>query len=161
MIKARQLPAMPVIGEPESFYAQQVKRADKINDPHLHEAFKVGQYITLGIDPRLKWESKVKYFEHALRRHCSPPPLPDEDVWLFYRQLADLVRTHAGAEALRLAGEKDDQFAMRQTRGEPREAIAEEAGAFFFQLMGNCHDRPPYFTEEDWRQLRLLRDQWV
>jgi hypothetical protein len=161
MVPTRQLPAMPPIGQPESYYARQVHYADKINDPHLHEAFKVGQYITLGMDPRLDWGSKLKYFDHALRRHCTPPPLPDEDVWVYYRQLADLVREHAGEEALKLATKKDDEFAERLAGGEPREVIAEDAEPFFLKLMGLCREKPDHFGDEDWHQLRLIRDQWV
>ena len=158
---ARQLPSMPPIGQPESYYAQQVQLADKQNDRHAHEANKVGQYVTLAIDPRLAWESKLKYFEHALRRHCMPPPLPDEDVWMFYRKLADMVRQFAGLEALRLASMKDDEFAERVNGREDRENISEEAEPFFRKLLGFGLSRPDHFTEEDWVQLKLLRDQWI
>jgi hypothetical protein len=161
MPQARQLPSMPRIGEPESFYAQQVQLADRLGDPHLHEAYKVGQYISLGIDPRISWERKLKYFDHALKRHCVPPPLPDEDVWLFYRQLADLVRSHSGDEALKLASSKDDQFAQRLANGESNESISQDAEPFFLQLIGRAKERPNHFGEEDWQQLRLLRDQWI
>jgi hypothetical protein len=161
MPQTRQLPAMPRIGEPESFYAQQIQVADRMGDPHSHEAYKVGQYVTLGIDPRLSWDRKLKYFDHALKRHCVPPPLPDEDVWLFYRQLADLVRTHAGDEALKMASAKDDLFAHRLSKGESRDSIAEEAETFFVQLLGQARDRPNHFSDEDWQQLKLIRDQWV
>ncbi len=161
MPQARQLPSMPPIGQPESYYARQVQFADKIGDPHLHEAFKVGQYISLGIDPKLKWESKLKYFDHALRRHCAPPPLPDEDVWLFYRQLADLVRLHCGYQALLLASQKDDEYAGRLANKESREKIAEEAEPFFQKLMGLGWEKPNHFSDEDWVQLKLIRDQWV
>ncbi len=161
MPQTRQLPPMPPIGQPESFYAEQIHRADRMGDPHLHEAFKVGQYVTLGIDPRLPWEKKLKYFDHALRRHCTPPPLPDEEVWLFYRQLSDLVRHHAGHEALKLACEKDEWFADRLAKGEAREQIAEDAEPFFLRLMSTAKEKPNYFSEDDWAQLKLLRDQWI
>ena len=161
MPQTRQLPAMPRIGEPESYYAQQIQVADRMGDPHSHEAYKVGQYVTLGIDPRLSWERKLKYFDHALKRHCVPPPLPDEDVWLFYRQLADLVRTHAGEVALKLASAKDDQLAQRLANGESKETITEEAEPFFLQLVGLAKERPNHFSDEDWQQLKLIRDQWV
>jgi hypothetical protein len=161
MSQARQLPAMPPIGRPESFYAQQIQLADKIGDPHLHEAFKVGQYVTLAIDPTIPWPSKLKYFDHALRRHCVPPPLPDEDVWMFYRQLSDLVRFHCGEVALKLASAKDDEFARRLAGSEAREQIADGAEPFFDRLMGLGRDKPNHFTEDDWAQLKLIRDQWV
>src|SRR5689334_2491762 len=58
----RQLPPLPQIGHPESYYAKQVHLADKVGDRHGHEANKVGQYITLALDPHLSWEEKLKYF---------------------------------------------------------------------------------------------------
>jgi len=161
MPQTRQLPPMPPIGQPESFYARQAQYADRVGDPHLHESFKVGQYISLGLDKSLPWEKKIKFFDHALRRHCTPPPLPDEDVWLFYRQLADLVRTHCGEEALRLASKMDDEFADRLSRGERESNVAADAESFFESLIGLNTTRPNHFTDEDWRQLKLLRDQWV
>jgi len=75
----RTFPPMPEIGRPEAYYAKHVHRADKLNDLHSHEAFKVGQYITLGLNPYLSWPEKLKYFRHALNRHCNPPPYPDDD----------------------------------------------------------------------------------
>jgi hypothetical protein len=152
---------MPPIGRPESHYARQVQLADKVGDLHLHEANKVGQYVTLALDPSLAWAKKLKYFDHALRRHCSPPPLPDEDVWLFYRQLSNLVRAHAGEQALRLALVKDDEFARRVAAGHPKNPILTEARQFFYELMTLGNDRPNHFTEEDWMQLKLIRDQWI
>lgn len=161
MPQARQLPAMPPIGRAESFYAQQIQLADRTGDIHLHEAYKVGQYITLGLDPTLLWKSKLKYFDHALRRHCLPPPLPDENVWMFYSQLSDLIRHHCGECALKMASAKDDEFAKRLAAGEPRELIAEDAEPFFHQLMGLGREKPNHFTVDDWQQLKLIRDQWV
>src|ERR1051325_8737557 len=158
--QARQLPPLPQIGHPESYYAKQVHVADRVGDRHAHEANKVGQYVTLGLDPHLKWEEKLKYFRHALKRHCVPPPLPDDDVWMFYRSLADMVRQYAGQEALRLASREDDSYAARLASGEPREAIEEEAEAFFLDLLGRGEVVPDHFHEEDWQQLKLIRDQW-
>ena len=83
---------MPDIGHPESFYAKRCHDADRGGDHNSHEACKVGQYVTLAMDPQLSWEKKLKYFQHALKRHCAPPPYPDDDVWMFYQQLAELVR---------------------------------------------------------------------
>ena len=74
---------------------------------------KVGQYITPALDYRLRWSKKLRYFEHALRRHCNPPQLASDEVWMFYRNLAHLVREHCGKEALRLASEEDDRYAER------------------------------------------------
>ena len=155
------LPPIPPVGRPESYYARQVHLADKVNDVHAHEAHKVAQYVTLGLDPALPWAKKLRYFDHALRRHCQPPPLPAETVWLFYRDLADLVRTHCGEQALFLASAMDDSYAERCCRGEPHESVAADAERFFAELMPCGTDKPAHFNEADWAQLRLIRDQWV
>ncbi len=155
------LPAVPPIGRPESFYARQVHHADKANDVHAHEAYKVAQYVTLGIDPALPWPKKLRYFEHALRRHCRPPPLPAEPVWMFYESLADLVRTHCGEQALFLASAMDDAYAERCRGGQDRDCVCDEATRFFADLIPLGHDKPEHFNEVDWEQLRLIRDQWV
>jgi hypothetical protein len=161
MQRVRPLPEMPVIGRPESFYAKQIQWADKVGDLHLHEASKVGQYVTLALDPTLPLPKKLKYFDHALRRHCCSPPLPDEDVWLFYRQLSNLVRQYCGEQALRMASTRDDHYAQRLAEGHSRHAVVLEARQFFYDLMTLGNDRPGHFTEEDWIQLKLIRDQWV
>jgi hypothetical protein len=97
MQPTRQLPQMPEIRRPESYYAKLVHQADRAGDTHSHEASKVGQYVTLAMDPSLDWSQKLKNFQHALKRHCVPPPYPDDDVWMFYQQLADLVRPGSAA----------------------------------------------------------------
>jgi hypothetical protein len=112
------LPSMPPIGQPEGYYARVIHQAEKRGDQHSREAGKVGQYITLGLDPNLEWEQKLRYFQHALRRHCVPPPLAREEVWVFYGELADLVRRHAGNEMLRLASREDDLWARRVKLGQ-------------------------------------------
>ena len=162
MLKPEQtVPAIPEIGHPESYYARQVQRADNAGHVHAREAYKVGQYITLAMDPHLRWEKKLRYFAHAIRRHCNPPPLPDEKIWLFYRQLAHLARDYAGQEALRLASAEDDLYAKRLGMGGTRERIQAEAKDFFKDLMGTGDQCPEHFHEEDWAQLKLLRAQWV
>jgi len=161
MTQARTFPAMPPIGRPESFYAKLAHEADRMGDTHAHEAAKVGQYITLALDPMLPWEDKLKYFRHALKRHCQPPPYADDEVWLFYRQLADLVREYCGQEALRIASQEDDMYAARLAMGQDREKIEDEAENFFIKIMGKGDTRPEWFNEADWAQLKLLRDQWI
>ena len=52
---------MPPIGRPESFYSKLAHEADKMGDMHAHEAAKVGQYITLALDPALSWATAGKY----------------------------------------------------------------------------------------------------
>jgi hypothetical protein len=155
------LPPLPEIGHPEVYYARRVQMADRAGDLHTYEAHKVGQYITLGLDRMLTWEQKLRYFVHALKRHCVPPPLPDEQVWMFYRGLAYLVREHCGAEALRLASEADESYDKRQHAGVSRAQIEDEAEEFFHKLLGFGEKCPFYFNEEDWAQLKLLRNQWI
>ena len=161
MQPTRQLPMMPEIGRPESFYAKLVHTADRQGDTHAHEAAKVGQYVTLALDPQLSWEEKLKYFQHALKRHCVPPPYPDDDVWMFYQQLADLVRTQSGQEALRLSSLEDDLYAARLSMGQEREKIEDDAEHFFLRLLGSGDTSPEWFNEDDWHQLKLIRDQWI
>jgi hypothetical protein len=156
-------PTMPEVGHPESYYAKRVHHADRHGDQFAHEAYKVGQYVTLALDPALSWPAKLRYFRHALKRHCVPPPLPDDEVWLFYRQLADLVRRYGGQEALRLASVEDDLYAARLSMGQTHEKIENDAEQFFANLFeGTINDQcPEWFNEEDWEQLKLLRDQWI
>lgn len=157
----RKLPQMPEIGRPESYYASIVRAADREENAFLREAAKVGQYITLALDPALEWADKLKYFRHALQRHCSPPPYPDDAVWLFYRSLADMVRQHCGAEALRIASREDDLFAARLTMGQAREKIEDDAEQFFLCIMSSNVQCPDWFASGDWDQLKLLRDHWI
>jgi hypothetical protein len=159
-MQQRVFPPMPEIGRPETFYAKMVHRADKGGDTFAHEAYKVGQYITLAMAPHLTWDQKLKYLSHALSRHCSPPPFPDDEVWMFYRQLANLVRQYAGQEALRLASTEDDLYAARVAMGQLRETIAEEAEMFFAKLIPR-ENNPDWFNEDDYRQLKMIRDQWM
>lgn len=157
----QKLPPLPEVGYPEGFYAKRVRQAELAGDIHAREAYKVGQYVTLGSDPNLDWESKLRYFKHALRRHCNPPPLPNDQIWLLYQNLADLVRRYAGREALLLASAEDDRYAMREAAGVRREVIAQQAEEFFRRLMETHASCPPHFNVEDWDQLVLLRAQWV
>lgn len=155
------MPSMPEIGHPEQYYARQAALADRLGDVHSREAAKVGQYVTLGLDPHRKWSEKLKYFQHALRRHCNPPALPSDPVWLFYQNLSELVKRHCGEEALRLACVEDDRYANWMQRGGTREEIRQHAIDFFHELMGWGDLCPEHFKPEDWDQLRLIRAQWV
>jgi hypothetical protein len=154
------IPPLPEIGHPEAWYAKRVHEADRDGDAHAHEAYKVGQYITLGLDSHLEWEDKLKYFRHALKRHCTPPPLPDDSVWLFYRQLADLIRQYAGQEALKIASTEDDLYATRIGIGQTREQIENEAEVFFRRLIP-FDECPEWFNQTDYDQLKLIRNQWI
>ena len=154
-------PDPPEIGLAESVYAKMAQQADRRGDVFAHEVAKVGQYVTLALARGLDWPSKKRYFEHALRRHCVPPPLPDEDVWVFYQQLARLVRQYAGQEALRLASSEDDQYAYLEKHNIPRKEILVKAQAFFDTILGNDgYHRPDLFNEDDWKQLKLIQAQW-
>ena len=155
------LPRMPEIGQPESYYGMLARQADAQGNHYLHEAAKVGQYITLGMEANLNWPAKLRYFQHAFKRHCQPPAVPNEEVWLFYRSMADLVRQYAGQEALKLACQEDDAYAMRVTVGGKKSAIVNVAREFFATLIGDGEKRPEWFNEEDWAQLKLIRNQWV
>jgi len=79
---------------------------------------------------------------------------------MFYRQLADLVRQHAGQEALRLASTEDDMYAARLAMGQTRDKIMEDAEVFFGRLVP-FEFNPEWFNEEDYRQLKMIRDQWI
>jgi hypothetical protein len=151
---------MPPIGRPESYYAKLAHAAEQNGDAHAHEAAKVGQYVTLAMDAGLPWEEKLKYLKHAIKRHCQAPSFADEDVWMFYQQMADHVRQHAGAEALRIASREDDLYAARLSMGQERQQIEEDAETFFSKLIVS-EDKPDWFNEVDWVQLKLIRDQWI
>ncbi|MGD0464491.1 MAG: hypothetical protein ABSB74_18555 [Tepidisphaeraceae bacterium] len=154
-------PPMPDIGKSESHYAELARQADADGNIYAQHAAKVGQYITLALDQHLDWPAKLRYFQHALKRHCVPPPVPDEPVWIFYRDLADLVRRYAGHEALRLSSIEDDLYATRLALGADREAVESDAENFFAQLLGVGEKRPDWVSEEDWLQLKMIRDQWI
>jgi hypothetical protein len=154
------VPEMPPVGLPESQYARLIHRADKTGDVHGRESYKVAQYITLALDPHLRWPQKLRYFEHALHRHCNPPPLPDETVWLFYRNLCSLVRDYCGQEALRLASKEDDVYAKWVAMGCTQERIDSSAREFFNELLGEGLKCPEHFHEEDWQALQVFRKQW-
>ena len=156
----RILPSLPEIGHPESFYAKQVHRADKCHDQHGHEAYKVGQYITLGLNPHLQWAEKLKYFRHALARHCNPPAFPDDQLWTFYANLAELVRRYCGLEALRIIVREDEIYASRAREGQSRDRIQNDAEEFFRKFVPgeNC---PEWFSQEDFENMKLIRNQWI
>ncbi len=153
------IPDMPRIGEPESHYSQQVRRAERRGDSLSRDGNKVGQYISLALAPALEWSEKLRFFQHTLRKHCVPPPFPDEEVWLFYQQLADLVRDYAGAEALRIASTEDDLYDARRGLGADLEKITNEAELFFGRLVPR--EKPSWLNDVDYEQLKLIRDQWI
>ncbi|MGN6626519.1 MAG: hypothetical protein ACTHLN_07850 [Tepidisphaeraceae bacterium] len=157
----RTYPTMPEIGHPESYYARLAKHAERKDDTHAHEAAKVGQYVTLAIDPNLRWPQKLRYFKHAINRHCNAPRYAEDACWTFYHDLADLIRQHCGNEALRLALAEDEKYAARAKAGHDMEQIEQDAEQFFNELMGDCAQCPIWFSHDDWDQLKLIRDQWI
>jgi hypothetical protein len=152
---------LPVIGYPETYYAKHIQHADKAGDPHAHAAYKVGQYVTLSLDQKIDWDEKIRYIKHTIKHHCTCPPEGDESVKDFYHRLCELVKRHAGQEALRLARAEDDSYSLRVDTGTPREEIEEEADVFFSKLMGHTDTPPEYFTKEAWTQLKAIRDKWI
>jgi hypothetical protein len=154
-------PPMPAIGLSESRYTHLAHAAEAAGDHHAHEAWKVGQYVTLGLDPRDTWPHKLRCFRHALHHHCVPPPLPDDATWAFYHDLMSLVRDHCGAEALRLASREDEVYAGWLALGCTRDRIESDAERFFDALMGPGEKCPEHFHEADWDALRVFRAQWV
>jgi hypothetical protein len=154
------IPPLPEIGHPETYYAKQVSRADRLGMRHAHEAYKVGQYITLALGPRLTWEQKARYFSHALHAHCVGPDMAPNQILKFYGDLAEMVRKYAGQEAIRMASREDDAWAAQLQRGVPREDVKAEANRFFKLMLGDGDRQPNLFLREDWEQLRVLRNAW-
>ena len=66
-----ELPPIPDIGLPESYYADQVKQAEQRHNVHAREAYKIGQYVTLGMNRRLDWEKKLRYLLNLIFMHSK------------------------------------------------------------------------------------------
>lgn len=150
----------PEIGLADVAYQQAISQAEAESDVHKRAALKVTRYITLALNPKLPWPEKVRYLSHALKHYCAAPA-QDEETLAFYRQLTELVREHCGAEALRLASQEDEMYATRLALGQERIQIDDEADAFFTGLLGIGDGRPNHFSELDWAQLKMIRDQWI
>ena len=158
--KPQRFHPLPVIGYPEAYYAKHIKQADDVGDIMAHNAHKVGQYVTLGIDPKRGWEEKAKYFRHTIKHHTVAPSDADEDTKAFYKKLHDLICRYASQEARRLARQEHDGYAMRMEMGVSKDTLSEEAEVFFPALLGHgpC---PEYFTQEVFNEIKALRDKWV
>lgn len=151
---------LPVIGHPAAWYERHIRQAEESGDRHARASHKVGQYVTEGIDPKLPWEHKIKCFRHALKHHCVTPEGADEHLKTFYNKLCDLVRRHAGTEALHAAQRFHIDALKRLNSGTARAAIEDEADDFFLALLG--HDRTPdWCTREVAEQIARIREQWV
>lgn len=156
------LPPMPKVGLPEDMYLHVAHKAERNGDDLVLEAAKVGQYVSLALrDADAPWQTKLKYFRHALKRHCQPRERADETTKAWFGQLANLVKSHAGAEALRLAAEMDEVYEARQSMGQSTEQIADDAEKFFEQVCPMCETCPPLYNEEDWHKLKAIRDRWI
>jgi hypothetical protein len=154
------LPRIPALGQPERFYSTRARQAREEGDVHLLHAFKVAQYVTAALGEELSWEEKVRHFDHALNRHCEAPPMADDKVWMFYGRLAQLVRQQAAQEAFAIAQRMDAIYNERLQHGVPWREI-ERSASHFFGKMVSSQRCPRWFTDEDYRQLVILRNFWV
>jgi hypothetical protein len=151
---------LPVIGHAEAFYVKHIEQAEAAGDKHARASYKVGQHTTAALDPKMPWDQKLKRFVHCLHRYCAAPPDADEVLAMFYQKLGDLVRRHAGQEALLLARKYHEDYHHRLKAGESRETIENEAEVFFFDLLGHG-GRPEWCSKEAWLQITGWRDHWV
>jgi hypothetical protein len=151
---------LPVIGHPPAFYERHIKQAETTGDVHARASHKVGQYVTEAIDPKLPWEQKLKCFKHALKHHCLPPEGADDALQTFYRKLGEVVRRHAGTEALHAAQKFHMEAIKRVNGGKAKAEIEDEADDFFIGLLG--HERTPeWCSREAAEQIGRLRQHWV
>ncbi|HEY2586297.1 MAG TPA: hypothetical protein VGI81_11090 [Tepidisphaeraceae bacterium] len=151
---------LPVIGHPEAWYTKHIEQADAAGDHLAHCAYKVGQYVTLALDPKRPWEEKVKYFRHCLKRHCTPAGEADPDTLAFCDKLRALVLRYGSQEARKMARHEHDAYAMRLDFGVPKDTLAEEAEVFFPRILGHgaC---PDYLTQEAFQEICVMRDRWI
>ena len=151
---------MPVIGHPPAWYERHIKQAEASGDVHARASHKVGQYVTEALDPKVPWEHKLKCFKHAMKHHCHAPAGSDEHLQTFYTKLCELVRRHAGTEALHQAQKFHANAQVRLNAGTPRAEIEDEADTFFESLFG--HERQPeWCTKEAAEQISRIMQQWV
>lgn len=151
---------LPVIGHPETWYTKHIEQADSVGDHLAHCSFKVGQYVTLALDPKRSWEEKVKYFRHCLKHHCTAKEGADPETVAFCEKLRGLVLRYASQEARRAAHREHDSYSMRLDMGASKDTLAEEAEVFFPNVLGHgpC---PDYLTAEAFKEICGLRDRWI
>lgn len=157
-LTARGFPPMPELGHSEAYYAQRVREADRYHDRYAHDAYKVGQYVTLA-RIATSWERKEQCYRHVLKHQCHAPYNAPEDASQFYGQLAQLVRESAGMEAMKVASQRDDEWAARLAAGEPRLALLTEASNFFAHMLPGSH-RPEWCNACDYQELKILQHVW-
>lgn len=152
---------LPVIGHPETWYIKHAKDAEAAGDSHARASFKVGQYVTIGLDHKRPWEERVAAFRHALKHYCTATPDSEECIKSFYAKLGELVRRHASNEALKMARHKNDEFNIRLSNGAARDELVDEAETFFPSLLGHSHGCPEYYNPDTYTALRAIEDRWV
>lgn len=151
---------LPVIGHAPAFYEKHIQQADASGDRHARAAHKVGLHITTALGPALAWDEKLKRFIHCLEHYCVAPDDADESLQSFYQKLGDLVRRHAGQEAIHLSRKQHEEYTRRLKAGEPRAKIEDDADLFFVRLLGH-NGRPDWCSREAWATVVAWRDQWV
>ncbi|HSU66846.1 MAG TPA: hypothetical protein VLJ39_08245 [Tepidisphaeraceae bacterium] len=151
---------LPVIGHPEEWYKKHIEQAEAAGESLARCSFKVGQYVTLALQPRRTWEEKAKHFHHALKHHCVPPHDADAETVAFCQKLHAVVVRYASQEALRLARDEHTGYSMRLEMGVTKDVLADEADIFFPRLLGHG-GRPEFLSEEAYQQIKSLRDHWI
>ena len=154
------LPALPELGREDTYYGKLAHKAEKAGDLHTRAANKVAQYLTLA-RKKPEWPEKLKYLQYAIEKHAKPQPPIDDAVWAFYQGLQEWIRQEAGAQALVLAAKEDEFYTERTRQSEARFRIVSDAARFFRVLLGVTGDRPDWFTEGDYQQLRKLQLKWA
>lgn len=151
---------LPVIGHPDAFYVKHIKQAEESGNVHERESHKVGRYVTLAMDPKMSWDEKVRHFRHALKHHCNAPPDATPDMMHFYGKLGDLVRRHAGQEAIRLVSRETESYRLRLLKGTPRANLQVEALELRQRVFGDFDARPNWISEEAWTQIEKMLKDW-
>jgi len=146
---------LPVIGHPDIFYVKQIESAERAGDVHALESQKVGRYITLAMDPAMPWEEKLRHLLHAMKRHCTPVEGAAPDVQAFYQRLADLVRRHAGQEALRFLAKETASLRLRQQTSDPA-VLRQQVAELRKRVVGDTNACPRWMTQEAWDQVSRL-----
>jgi hypothetical protein len=159
-LAGRHFHPLPVIGHAAAFYEKHIQQAETAGDRHARAAHKVGLHVTNALGHNLPWEEKLKHFTHSLGHYCVAPPDADDGLVSFYQKLGDLVRRHAGQEALHIARKRHEEFNRRLKAGEDRDKIEDDAETFFFDLLGHG-GRPDWCSREAWGAIVAWRDQWV
>ena len=158
--ESRQFTPNPVIGHPESWYRQRIEQAEAAGDTLARCAHKVGQYVTLGLDPSKTWEEKEKFFRHCLKHHCTAADDSDEPSKAFRLKMRNLVRRYASQEARRLARQEHDSYSMRMEMGVPMETLADEADVFFPKLLGHGSSHE-LLLPEAYEEISKMRNRWI